>query len=142
MFCCSVAQPCPTPRDPMDGSMLGFPVLHHLLELAQTHVHSASDAIQPSHPLSPSFFPVFNFPPASGSFRMSWFFASGGQSIGASVAASVLPTNIRGRFPFGLTGLIALQSKGLSRVFSSTTVRKHQFFVAKAFLWSNSHIHA
>ena len=78
--------------------------------------------------------------PASGSFPMSWLFASGGQKIGASASASVLPMNIEGWFPLGLTGLISFQSKGLSRVFSSSTVGKHQFFGAQPFLWSNSHI--
>ena len=79
--------------------------------------------------------------PASGSFPMSWFFASGGQSIGASASASVLPMNIQGWFPLGLTGLISLLSKGLLRVFSSTTFWRHQFFNTQPFLWSNSHIH-
>ena len=76
--------------------------------------------------------------PASGSFPMSWLFASGSQSIGA--IASVLPMNIQGWFPLQLTGLISLLSKGLSRVFSSTTIWKHQFFGAWPSLWSNSHI--
>ena len=66
--------------------------------------------------------------PASGSFPMSWLFISGGQSIGASASASVLPMNIQGWFPLGLTGLISLLPKGFSRVFSSSTVQKHQFF--------------
>ena len=66
--------------------------------------------------------------PASGSFLMSWFFTSGGQSIGASASVSVFPMNIQDRFPLGLTCLISLQSKGLSRDFSNTTVQKHQFF--------------
>ena len=66
--------------------------------------------------------------PASGSFPMSWFFASGGQSIGVSASASVLPMNTQDWFPLGWTGWISLQSKGLSRVFSNTTVQKHQFF--------------
>ena len=79
--------------------------------------------------------------PAWGPFLMSRFFASGGQSIGASASASVFAMNIQDWFPLGLTGLISLQSKGLSRVFSSTTVQKHQFFGAKLSLWSNSHIH-
>ena len=65
---------------------------------------------------------------ASGSFPMSWFFSSGGQSIGVSASASVLPMNIQDWFPLGWTGWISLQSKGLSRVFSNTTVQKHQFF--------------
>ena len=77
--------------------------------------------------------------PASGSFPMSWLFTSGGQSIGAS--ASVLPMNIQGWFPLGLTGLISLLSKGCSRVFSNTTVWKHQFFSSQSSLGSNSHIH-
>ena len=76
--------------------------------------------------------------PASGSSQMSQFFASGGQSIRAS--ASVLPVNIPGWFPLGLTGLISFQSKGLSRVFSIKTVCKHQFFSAQPSLWSNCHI--
>ena len=76
--------------------------------------------------------------PASGSFSMSRYFTSGGQSIGAS--ASVLPMNIQGWFPLGLTGLISMLSKGFSRVFSSTTIQKHHFFGAQPSLWSNSHI--
>ena len=79
--------------------------------------------------------------PASGSFPVSQFFKSGGQSIGVSASASVLPMNIQDWFPLGLTGLISLQFKGLSRVFSNTTVRKHQFFSAQLSLWYNSHVH-
>ena len=79
--------------------------------------------------------------PASGSFPMSWLFASGGQSLGASVSASVLPMNIQDWFPLRLTGLNSLQSKGLSRVFSNTTVQKHNFFGAQLSLWSNSQVH-
>ena len=77
--------------------------------------------------------------PASESFPMSWLFASGSQSIGASVSASVLPMNIQDWFPLGLADLISLQSKRLSRVFSSTTIRKHQFFGIQPSLWSNIH---
>ena len=79
--------------------------------------------------------------PASGSFQMSQFFTSGGQSIGVSVLASVLPMNIQGWFPLGWTGWISLQSNGPSRVFSNTTLQKHQFFSAQLSLWSNTHIH-
>ena len=79
--------------------------------------------------------------PASGSFQMSHLFASGGQSIGVSASASVLPMNIQDWFALGWTGWISLQSKGLSRVFSNTTVQKHQFFSAQLSLQSNSHIH-
>ena len=78
--------------------------------------------------------------PASGSFKMSQFFQSGGQSIGSFSSISVLPMNTQDWFPLGLTGWISLQSKGLSRVFSNTTVQKQQFFGAQLFLWSNSHI--
>ena len=122
---------------PMDCSMPSFPILHQLLELAQTHVHWVGDAIQPSVVLFSSCLRSF---PASESFPMSQFFASGGQSIGDSDSASVLPMNIQDWFPLGLTGLITLQSKGLWRVFSNTTVQKHQFFRAQLSLLSNSHI--
>ena len=79
--------------------------------------------------------------PASGPFPVSQFFASGGQSIGASVSASVLPVNIQDWFPLRLTGWISLQFKGLSRVFSNTTAQKHQFFSDQLSLSSNPHIH-
>ena len=79
--------------------------------------------------------------PASGSFPMSQFFQSDGQSIEASASALVLPMNIQDWFALGLTGLISLQSKRLSRVFSNITVQKHQFLGAQFSLWSNSHIH-
>ena len=79
--------------------------------------------------------------PASGSFQIGQLFASGGQSIGVSASASVLPVNIQDWFPLGWTCWISLQSKGLSRVFSNTTVQKHQFFGAQLSLESNSHIH-
>ena len=79
--------------------------------------------------------------PASESFPMSWLFTSGDQSIGASALASVLPMNIQVWFPLGLAGLISLLTKRLSRVLSSTTVQKHQFFSTQPSLWSNFHIH-
>ena len=79
--------------------------------------------------------------PVSESFPMSQFFPSGGQSVDASASASVLPINIQGWCPSGLTGLISLQSKELSRVFSSTTILKHQLFSAQPSFWSNSNIH-
>ena len=122
----SVTQLCPTHCDPMDCSTPGFPVHHQLLELTQTHVHQVGDAIQalpfPSH--------LQSFP-ASGSFPKSQFFTSGDQSIGISASASVPPMNIQDWFPLEWTGWISLQSKGLSRVFSNTTVQKHQFFGAQ-----------
>ena len=78
---------------------------------------------------------------ASGSFQMSQYFLSDSQSIGVSALASVLPMNIQGWLPLGLIDLISLQSKGLSRVFSSSTIQKHQFFSAQPLFWSNSHIY-
>ena len=124
----------------MDCSTAGFPVLYHLRELAETYVHQVGDAIQLSYPLSSPPPPAFNLP-ASRSFLMSRFFASGGQSIGVSASTSVLLKNIQDLSPLGLTGWISLQSKGLSRVFSNTTVQKHQFFSIQPSLRSNSHIH-
>ena len=134
---CSVAQSCPTLRDPMDCSMPRLPVHHHLLEFTQTHVHRVNDAIQPSHPLSSPSPPAFSLSQHQGLFKMSQLFASG---IGVSASASVLPMNTQGWFPLGWTGWISLQSRGLSRVFSNTTIRKHQFFHTQPSLWSNSHI--
>ena len=105
----SVTKWCPT-CDPMDCSTPGFLVLHYLPEFAQTHLHRVGDAIQPSHPLSAPCLQSF---PASVSFQMSQFFASGAQSIGASASTSVRPMNIQGLFPLSLTSLISLLSKRL-----------------------------
>ena len=94
---------------PMDWNMPGFPVLHYLLEFAQTHVHWFDDTIDPSHSLSsPS--PVLNLSQPQ-SFPVSHLFESGRQSTGASASASVLPMNIQDWFPLGLTGLISLQDQ-------------------------------
>ena len=134
----SVAQLCLTVCDPMDCSTPGFPVHNQHLELTQIHVLRVGDTIQPSHPLLSHSPPAFNLP-ALGSFLMCQFFESGGQSVGAF--ASVLPVNIQILFPSGWTGLISLLSKWLSRVFSNTTVQKHQFFSSQISLWSKSQIH-
>ena len=124
----SVAQACPTLCD-MDCSMPGLPVHHQFPEFTQTHVHWVSDAILPT--ISSSVIPfssrLQSFP-ASGSFHMSRFFTSGGQSIGVSASTSVLPMNTQDWSPLGWTDWISLLSKGLSRVFSNTTVQKHQVF--------------
>ena len=135
--CCSVAQLCTNLCDSLDCNTPDFPVLHHLLELAQTHAHWVGDAIQPSRSVIP--FSCLQSFPASESFLMSQLFTSGGQSIGAS--ASVLPMNIQDWFPLGLTGFISLKSKGPSRVFSNTTIQKHRFFSTQPSLWSSSNIH-
>ena len=120
----------------MDCSTLGFPVRHQIPELTQTHVHRVGDAIQPSHPVIPFSSCPKSFP-ASGYFQMSQFFAPSGQSIGVSTSTSVLPMNIQDWFPLELTGFISSLSKGLSRVFSNTTVQKHRSLVL-SFLYSPS----
>ena len=108
----------------------GLPVRHHLPELTQTRVHQVGDAIQPSHPLSSPFPPAPN-PSQHQSFPMSQLFTWGGQSTEVSALASFLPKNTQGWSPSEWTGWISLQSKGFSRVFSNTTVQKHQFFGAQ-----------
>ena len=135
----SVTKSCLTLWDSMDYSTPGFPVLHFLPEFAQTHVPRVSDAT-----ILPSVTPFSSCPqffPASGCFSVSWLFASGSQSIGASALLSVLLMTIQGWLPLGLTDLISLLSKGRSRVFSNTTVQKPQFFGTQPSLWSNSHTH-
>ena len=114
--------------DAMDCNTSGFPVHHQLLELASNSCPvsrwchpTISSSVVPFSSCHQSF-------PTSASFPMSQFFTSGGQSIGATVSASVLPIDIQDWFPLGLTGLISSLSKGLSIVFSNTTVQKHQFF--------------
>ena len=136
----SVAQSCPTLWIPMNCSTPGLPVHHQLTEFTQTHVHWVGD--DPT--VSSSVVPFSSHPqslPASGSFQMSQLFASGGQSIGVSASPSGLPMNTQDWSPLGWTGWMSLQYKGLSRVFSNTTLQKHQFFGAQLSLYSNSHIH-
>ena len=135
------SQSCLTIWDPMDCSTPYFPVLHYLLLFAHTCVHRFSDATQPYHPVCPFSTCPQSFP-APGYFTVSRLFASGGQSVGASASTSVLPMNNQDWFPLGLTGLISVLSRELSRIFSNTTVPKHQFFIVHPSLWFNSHIHA
>ena len=120
----SVSQSCLTLCDPTDCSTPGFHVHHQLPELAQTHVHQVGDAIQPSHPLLSPSPPIYNLSQHQGFFQMIQFFTTGSQSIRVSALASVLRVNIQDSFPLGWTNWISLQSKGLSRVFSNTTVQK------------------
>ena len=127
----SITQPCPTLCNPKDCSTPGLLVHHQLPEFTQTHVHWAGDAIQPSHPPSSPSPPALKSFPASGSFQMSQLFTSNGQSIGISASTSVLPMNTQDWSPLGWTTWLSLQSKGFSRVFSNTTVQKHQFFGAQ-----------
>ena len=117
--------------------MPGLPVLHKLLELAQTYVHQVSDAVQLSHPL-PSPSPAFSLSQHQGLFSESVLHIRWPKYW--SFSFNISPSNeYSGLISFTLTGLISLQSKGLSRVFSNTTVQKHQFFGAQLSLWSNSH---
>ena len=133
-----VTQSCPTLCNPMNFSTPGFP----------SPTTRAYSNLCPSslwcHPTISSYVVPFSSHlqsfPVSGSFQMSQLFASGGQSIGVSASASVLPMNIQGWFLSGLTDLISLQSRKLSRIFSRTTIWKHQFFGTQPSLWSNSHI--
>ena len=126
----SVTQSCPTLCNPIDCSMPGLPVHHQIPEF--THSCPLSQWCYPT--ISFSAIPFSSCPqsfPASRSFPVNQFFPSGGQSIGVSASASVLPMNIQDWFRLGWTGWISLQSNGLSRVFSNTTVQKHQFFSAQ-----------
>ena len=112
--------------DSIDCSTPGLPVHHQLPEFTQTYVHRCHPTIPSSVIPFSSHLQSFS---ASGAFPMSQFFTSGGQRTGVSAWASVLPMNIQDWFPLGWTGWISLQSKGVSRVFSNTTVQKHQFSV-------------
>ena len=127
----SGTQSCLTLCNPMNRSTPGLPVYHQLLESTQTHVHWVSDSIQPSHLLLSPSPPALNLSQLRGSFQISQLSASGGQSIGVSASTSVLQMNTQDWSPLVWTGWISLQSKGLSRVFSNTTVQKHQFFGAQ-----------
>ena len=136
----SVAQSCLTLCDPMNCSTPGLPDHHQLPETTQTHVYRVGDAIQPSHPLSSPSLLAPNPSQHQGLFPLSQLF-TWGQSIGVSALASVLPMNTQDWSPLEWTGWISFQSKGLSRVFSNTTVQKQQFFGAQLSSQSNSHIH-
>ena len=127
----SVTQSCPTLCNPMDCRTPGFPVHHQLLEHTQTYVHLLSGAMQPSHPLSIPSPPACNLSQHQGLFQWVSSSHQGAKIWGVSASASILPVNIQDRFPFGWTGWISLQSNGLSRDFSNTAVKKHQFFGAQ-----------
>ena len=126
-----------TPWTTARQSFMSFAISPSLLKLMSIESIMPSNHLILYHPFSCCLL-LF---PASGLFLMSQFFPLGGQSIGASTSASVLPMNIQDWFPLGLTGLIYFQSKWLSRVFPNTAVQKHQLFGAQPSLWSNSHIH-
>ena len=141
LCCCSVAKSCPTFLQPrgLQHARLPCPSLsHRVCSNSCPFSWWCHSIISSSVTLFSSCLQSF---PGSGSFPMSHLIESGGQSPGASASASVLPMNIQGWVPLGLTDWISLLSKGLSKVFSSTTVQKHQFFGTQPSLWSNSHIH-
>ena len=133
--CCSVTQPCLTLYNSMDCSKAGFP------SLSPRICSKSCPLSQWCHPTFSTSVASFSSCPrsflASGCFPVSWLATSGGQSIGVPTSALDLPMNIQGWFPLALTGVISLLSKELSRVFSNTTVWKHQFFGAQLSLWSN-----
>ena len=136
----SVPQSCLTLCNPMNPSTPGLPVHHQLPEFTQTHVHRVSDAIQPSHPLSsplllPSIFPNIKVFSNESALRIRW-------PKYWNFSFNINPSkNNQNWFPLELTGLISLLSRGLSWVFSNTTVQKHQFFGGQLYSQSNSHIH-
>ena len=136
----SVAQLCLTLCDPRDCNTPGLPVHHQLPEIAQTHAHRVSDAIQPSHPLLFPSPPSFNLSHHQGLFQ--WVSSSHQVAKYCSFSFSINPfSEYWGLISFRSTGLISLESKRLSRVFSNTTVQKHQFFSTELSLWYNSHTH-
>ena len=136
-----VAQLCPTFCDPMDCNTPGLPVHHQLPKLTHIYVHWVGDAIQPSHLVSFPSAPAFNLS-ASGSFQMSQFFTSGGQSIGVSVQHQSFQWIFKTVFhQDGLVGSPCSPSYFQDLIFSNTAVQKHQFFGAWPSLWSSSHIH-
>ena len=137
----SVAQSCPTLCDPMNRSTPGLPVHHQLPEFTQTHVHWVSDAIQPSHPLSsPS-----PLAPNSSQHQSLFQWVNSSHEVAKVLEFQLwhhsFQTNTQDWSPLEWTSWISLQSKGLSRVFSNTTVRKHQVFGTQLSSQSNSHIH-
>ena len=139
-WCCSVAQSYPTLQlHGWQHAGLPYPspsprACSNSCLLSQGCHPTISSSVLPFSSCLQSF-------PASGSFPLSWLFPLGGQSIRVSASASVPSMNIQDWFPLGLSGLISLPSKGLSRVFSNTTVQKHHFFDSQLSLWSDSHIH-
>ena len=126
--CCWVNQSCPTLCDPMDHSKPGFPVLHHLLELAQTHVHWVSDAIQPSHPVVPFSSCLQSFP-ASGSFLMSWLLATPGAQSIWSFSFSISPSNeYSGLISFRINWFDLTAVQGTLKSLLKHHNSKHQLF--------------
>ena len=127
--------------DLMDYSMPGLPVHHQLLEFTQTHVHWVGDVLQPSHLLSSPSPSTFNLSQHQGLFK--WVSSSHQMAkvLQFQLQHQSFQWIFRTDFPLGWTGRVSLQSKGLSRVFSNTTVQKHQFFSTQLSLQSNSHIH-
>ena len=137
LFSHSVISNYVTPWTAAQQASLSFTISWSLLKLMSLELMMPSNHLTLCHPLFSCPQPL----PASGSFPVSQLFPSGSQSIGASASASVLPITIQDWFPLGLTGLISLQSKGLSRVFSNTAVQKHQFFGTQPSLWSLTSVH-
>ena len=139
-FCCLVGQSCLTICNPIEFSIPGLSVLNYVPVCSNSCLLSTWCHPTISSPVIPLSSCLQSFP-TSESFPVSHLFTSGGQNNEASALASVLPVDIQGWFPLWLTSLIFFQPKGFSRVFSSTTVWKHQFFGIQPSLWFNCHIH-
>ena len=137
----NLAPSCPTLCDPMDCIMPGLPVHHQLPEITQTHVHWVCDVIQPSHPLSSPSPPALNLSQHQGLFQWVCSLHKVAKVLELQIQHQSLQWIFKGWFPLGLPGLISLQSRGLSRVFSNIIVQKCQFFGTQLSSWSSSHIH-
>ena len=131
---------CPVVSDSVISWTVGFPVPHHLPEFNKVHIHWTGDATQSSHSLSPSSPFALNLSQSRGLFQWVSSLHQVAKVLELQLQHQSFSMNIQGLFTLGLTGLILL-SKGLSRVFSSTTNWKHQFFSIQPYLWSNSHSH-
>ena len=143
IWCCSVTKSCPTHYKPRDCSTPGLPVLHYLPEFAQTHVHWVGDAIQPSHPLLSSSPPAFNLSQHQGFFQWAGSLHLVAEVLQLQLQHQSFQWIFRLDFLYGngWTGWISLQSKQLSRFFSSATIWKQQLFGSQPSLWYNFHIH-
>ena len=137
----SVAQSCPTLCDPMNFSTPGLPVHHQLPQFTQTHVHRVGNAIQPSYPLSSPSPPAPSPSQHQGLFQWVNSLHEVAKVLGFQLQHQSFQWTPRTASPLGWTGWIFLQSRGISRVFSNTTVQKHQFFGSQLSSQSNSHIH-
>ena len=138
---CSFAKSFLTVSNPMDCSMSGIPVFHYSPEFAKIHVHWVNDAIKPFHPLPPSSSPDLNFSKHQGLFQWVGSLHQVTKVLELHLQHQSFPINIQGWYLLGFIGLISSKSKRLTRVFSSTTIQRHQFFGTQPFIVQLSHPH-